>query len=119
MFSKRMALLLFSATVLLVLLAAQCGTAPTPETAKVIETVVLEKEAEAEAVVAEETPEEGEVVTFMSWAEDDFEVEAIERLVELFKAEHPDVRVECEIVSFVPAEGTTDCTIVPAEGGGQ
>lgn len=115
MFSKRMALLLFSTTVLLVLLAAQCGTALTPETTKLIEPAATKEPV----VVEEASAPEPKVIAFMSWAEDDFEVKALERLVELFKAEHPDVRVECEIVTFVSTEGTADCTIVPAEEGGQ
>ena len=48
MLSKRTALLLLSVTLLLTLLAAQCGAPPTPETIieKVVETVIVEKEVE-------------------------------------------------------------------------
>ncbi|MFQ5611218.1 MAG: peptide ABC transporter substrate-binding protein [Anaerolineae bacterium] len=55
MFSKRTALLLFSVTVLLTLLAAQCGAQPTPETITVVETVVVEKEVQGETVTVVET----------------------------------------------------------------
>lgn len=57
MFSKRMALLLFSVAVMLTLLAAQCGAAPTPETVTVVETVVVEKEVAGETVTVVETVE--------------------------------------------------------------
>jgi multiple sugar transport system substrate-binding protein len=47
-------LLLF---VVLALIAAQCGPAPTPETVTVIETVIVEKEVEGETVTVVETVE--------------------------------------------------------------
>ncbi len=53
--SKRTAFLLFSVTVLLLLLAAQCGPAPTPQT--IVETVIVEKEVEGETVTVVETVE--------------------------------------------------------------
>ena len=68
MLSKRTALLLFSVTVVLTLLAAQCGATPTPETVveKVIETVIVEKEVKGETVTVVETVEvEKEVVVTM------------------------------------------------------
>lgn len=55
MFSKRTALLLFSVTVLLTLLAAQCGATPTPET--IVQTVVVTKEVAGETVKVVETVE--------------------------------------------------------------
>lgn len=59
MFSKRTAFLLFSVTVVLTLLAAQCGVTPTPEriVEKVVETVIVEKEVEGETVTVVETVE--------------------------------------------------------------
>lgn len=56
MSSKRMALLLFSVSAVLVLLAAQCGAAATPETITVVETVEVEKVVtkEVEKVVTKE-----------------------------------------------------------------
>ncbi len=59
MMSKRMALLLVSAVILLTLLAAQCGVAPTPEriVEKVVETVIVEKEVEGETITVVETVE--------------------------------------------------------------
>ncbi|MFQ5613718.1 MAG: ectoine/hydroxyectoine ABC transporter substrate-binding protein EhuB [Anaerolineae bacterium] len=48
--------------VLLLLLAAQCGPAPTPETITVVETVVVEKEVEGETVTVVETVEVEKVV---------------------------------------------------------
>ncbi len=59
MLSKRTAFLLFTVTVLLTLLAAQCGPTPTPETIieKVVETVIVEKEVEGETVTVVETVE--------------------------------------------------------------
>lgn len=56
MSSKRMALLLFSVSVVLVLLAAQCGAAATPQTVTVVETVEVEKVVtkEVEKVVTKE-----------------------------------------------------------------
>jgi peptide/nickel transport system substrate-binding protein len=65
MLSKRTAFLLFSVTVVLTLLAAQCGAPPTPEVIveKVVETVIVEKEVEGETVTVVETVEvEKEVV---------------------------------------------------------
>ena len=47
-------LLLF---VVLALIAAQCGPAPTPETVTVVETVIVEKEVEGETVTVVETVE--------------------------------------------------------------
>ncbi len=55
MFSKRTALLLFLVTVLLTLLAAQCGATPTPET--IVQTVVVTKEVAGETVKVVETVE--------------------------------------------------------------
>ena len=55
MFSKRTALLLFSVAVILTLIGAQCGAAPTPEV--IVETVVVEKEVEGEPVTVVETVE--------------------------------------------------------------
>jgi peptide/nickel transport system substrate-binding protein len=59
MLSKRTAFLLFAVTVLLTLLAAQCGATPTPQVVveKVIETVIVEKEVEGETVTVVETVE--------------------------------------------------------------
>ena len=59
MFSKRTALLLFSVTVVLTLIGAQCGVAPTPEVIveTVVETVVVEKEVQGETVTVVETVE--------------------------------------------------------------
>jgi peptide/nickel transport system substrate-binding protein len=65
MLSKRTALLLFTITVLMTLLAAQCGATPTPEVIveKVVETVIVEKVVEGETVTVVETVEvEKEVV---------------------------------------------------------
>jgi peptide/nickel transport system substrate-binding protein len=65
MLSKRTALLLFTVTVLMTLLAAQCGATPTPEVIveKVVETVIVEKEVAGETVTVVETVEvEKEVV---------------------------------------------------------
>jgi peptide/nickel transport system substrate-binding protein len=65
MLSKRTALLLFTVTVLMTLLAAQCGAPPTAEVIveKVVETVIVEKEVEGETVTVVETVEvEKEVV---------------------------------------------------------
>ena len=62
MFSKKVPLLLALFSVL-ALVAAQCGTAPTPETITVIETVVVEKEVAGETITVVETVEvEKEVV---------------------------------------------------------
>ncbi len=55
MLSKRTLILLFSATILLILLAAQCGPAPTPQT--IIETVVVTQEVQGETVTVVETVE--------------------------------------------------------------
>jgi len=55
MLSKRTAILLFSVTIVLILLAAQCGPAPTPQT--IIETVVVTKEVQGETVTVVETVE--------------------------------------------------------------
>ena len=59
MLSKRTAFLLFTVTLLLTLLAAQCGVTPTPEVVveKVVETVIVEKEVEGETVTVVETVE--------------------------------------------------------------
>ena len=59
MLSKRTAFLLFTVTVLMTLLAAQCGATPTPEKIieKVVETVIVEKEVEGETVTVIETVE--------------------------------------------------------------
>lgn len=57
MTSKRSILLLSSVALLLALVAAQCGAAPTPETVTVIETVVVEKEVGGETVTVVETVE--------------------------------------------------------------
>jgi peptide/nickel transport system substrate-binding protein len=65
MLSKRTALLLFTVTILMTLLAAQCGAPPTPEVIveKVVETVIVEKVVEGETVTVVETVEvEKEVV---------------------------------------------------------
>jgi peptide/nickel transport system substrate-binding protein len=55
MLSKRTLIWLFSATILLILLAAQCGPAPTPQT--IIETVVVTQEVQGETVTVVETVE--------------------------------------------------------------
>ena len=68
MLSKRTALLLFTVTILMTLLAAQCGAPPTPEVIveKVVETVIVEKVVEGETVTVVETVEvEKEVVVTM------------------------------------------------------
>jgi len=67
-------LLLFVAITVLGLIAAQCGTAPTPETVTVVETVVVREEVEVEKVVTVEvaaeadTAEAGPLVVFGAYA---------------------------------------------------
>jgi len=112
--------------VILGLVAAACGPTPTPEVIEKVvkETVVVEKEVEVEVTKIVEVEKEvvvtatpvPVVVTFMSWAEDDFEVGALEELIKRFKKAHPEVTVECEIVTIVPAKGKDICTVVTAEG---
>lgn len=48
---------LLAVFVVLGLIAAQCGPAPTPETITVVETVVVEKEVQGETVTVVETVE--------------------------------------------------------------
>ena len=55
MLSKRTLILLFSVTILLILLAAQCGSAPTPQT--IVQTVVVTQEVQGETVTVVETVE--------------------------------------------------------------
>ena len=100
--------------VILGLGAAACGPAPTPEVVEKVvkETVVVEKEMEVTKeveVVVTPTPlpppeevVEPVVVTFMSWAEDDFEVWALQELVSRFEEAYPGIKVDAEIVT---AEG--------------
>jgi ABC-type glycerol-3-phosphate transport system substrate-binding protein len=70
--------------------------------------------AEAEGIVTD-TPDAELTVTFVSWAEDSFEVSALEELIRRFRADHPDVELECEIVTSVQqAEATGVCRTVEA-----
>lgn len=55
MFAKRTTLILFSVSLVLILLLAQCG--PTPEPQVVVETVIVEKEVEGETITVVETVE--------------------------------------------------------------
>jgi len=57
MLSKRAALMLFVVALVMGLIAAQCGAAPTPVVQKVIETVVVTKEVQGETVTVIETVE--------------------------------------------------------------
>ncbi len=67
---------------------------------------------QAEGVVAD-TPDAELTLTFMSWAEDSFEVSALEELIRRFRMVHPGVELECEIVTSVQqAEATGECRIV-------
>lgn len=82
------------------LLAAQCGAAATPETVTVVETVVVEKEVEVvvtkevEVEKVVEVPAESEVVTIEYWQYFfDPRVDAMNRLIQQFETENPDVRV--------------------------
>jgi basic membrane protein A len=59
---KRTLLLLVAITVLS-LIAAQCGSAPTPETVTVVETVIVKEEVEVEKVVTVEVAAEAEAVS--------------------------------------------------------
>jgi peptide/nickel transport system substrate-binding protein len=54
-FTKRTTLMLFSVSLVLILLLAQCG--PTPEPQVVVETVIVEKEVEGETITVVETVE--------------------------------------------------------------
>jgi ABC-type glycerol-3-phosphate transport system substrate-binding protein len=117
----------FVSVALLTILSVTLGACATP-TPEVVEKVVTKevqvevtKEVQVEVTkeVQVEVVEESMVVTFMSWAEDDFEVSALEGLIELFEADHPEVTVECEIMTTVLAEGMSVCEIVTVKGVGQ
>jgi multiple sugar transport system substrate-binding protein len=88
------------------LVAAQCGAASTPETIveKVVETVMVEKEVEV-VVTATPEPEEAmaEEVTlvFSDWhlTEPHWEKALLEAF-ETFQAEHPNIKLEYDYVSY-------------------
>lgn len=80
-------------------LTSACA-APTPETIEkeVVKEVPVEEAVEVEKEVEvpdEEAVEvEKEVVTFMVWPADDFEEQALEKMVERFQEIHPGIKVE-------------------------
>ena len=102
--ARRILIRMAAIVVVLALLIVACGPAPTPEVIEKVvkETVVVEKEVEVTKVVEKEvvvtaSPEPG-MVTFVSWAEEEFEQEAIEKMLEAFEAD-TGVTVEFIIVT--------------------
>lgn len=114
MLAKRTALWLLTTTVLLALLTTQCVAATSEAPSATEAPTSVEVAVTTEQPVTEEAAAaEPELVTFMSWAEDAFEVEALDQLIESFKAQHPDVTVECEVVTFVDADMDNCAVNVP------
>lgn len=92
--------ILISMTVIAVVLGlASACAAPTSETIEqeVVKEVPVEEVVEVEKVevpVEEAVEVEKAVVTFMVWPADDFEEQALEKMVERFHEIHPDIQVE-------------------------
>lgn len=77
----------------LAMVITACAPAPTREVVE--KTVAVEKTV----VVREASAPELVVVTFVSWAEEEFEQEAIEKMLETFAIENPGVEVKFTIVT--------------------
>jgi ABC-type glycerol-3-phosphate transport system substrate-binding protein len=90
--ARRILILTAVIVVVLALRIVACAPPPTPEVVEKVvkETVVVEKEVPAP---------EPEVVTFMTWAEDDFEKKALQEMVSRFEETHPGIQVKLEIVT--------------------
>jgi multiple sugar transport system substrate-binding protein len=101
---KRFLFVLWPALVMLGLLAAQCGAAPTAQTVTVVETVVVEKQVEVEKIVTKEVevekivevpaaPVERVVVEFWTTDNEEDRVNRYDEVAARFMEANPNVEV--------------------------